>query len=80
MSEMELSESYTCVISRFGCESEQRREYFGEPDPGGMGCNYWESSGVFWECSPAVEPVVEFLSCCYLCGKKLNGLDIFMYR
>ncbi|KAJ8628834.1 hypothetical protein MRB53_022157 [Persea americana] len=79
VSEMELSESYTCVISRIGCEPEQRREYFGD----GMGCNYWEKSGVFWECSPAAAEavqVVEFLSRCYLCRKKLNGLDVFMYR
>ncbi|KAG0476435.1 hypothetical protein HPP92_012845 [Vanilla planifolia] len=23
---------------------------------------------------------VDFLSCCYLCGKKLHGRDIYMYR
>ncbi|XP_072990764.1 FCS-Like Zinc finger 13-like [Typha latifolia] len=25
-------------------------------------------------------PVADFLSCCYLCGKRLHGKDIYMYR
>ncbi|XP_020267477.1 uncharacterized protein LOC109842970 [Asparagus officinalis] len=35
------------------------------------------NSGAFSE-SPAATG--GFLSCCCLCGKKLHGLDIFMYR
>lgn len=54
--------------------------------------SYWVSSGVFSAFSPpavthgdekAAKPVFEtedFLSSCYLCKKKLHGLDIFMYR
>ncbi|KAK1392046.1 FCS Zinc finger [Heracleum sosnowskyi] len=56
------------------------------------GGSYWVSSGLFTEASPplrtnagdsaamAVFGTADFLSSCYLCKKKLHGLDIFMYR
>ncbi|KAL1822425.1 hypothetical protein ACET3Z_009203 [Daucus carota] len=56
------------------------------------GGSYWVSSGIFTEASPpsisnagesaamAVFGTADFLSSCYLCKKKLHGLDIFMYR
>ncbi|KAL5699772.1 hypothetical protein ACHQM5_030629 [Ranunculus cassubicifolius] len=66
----ELSESYTCVISHLG----KKRVYF----DGGIA-----KSGVFFT-SPITATSVfqngDFLSSCYLCRKKLHGLDIFMYR
>ncbi|KAL5974214.1 hypothetical protein ACLOJK_030877 [Asimina triloba] len=77
--EAELSESYTCVILRVGNESARKREYFEKPKAvvGGAGDNF-RNFGV-----PAVSPpivVADFLSACYLCRKKLDGLDIFMYK
>ncbi|KAG9449323.1 hypothetical protein H6P81_009288 [Aristolochia fimbriata] len=82
--EMDVSESYTCVISRVGDAGVRKREYFEGPagrrggGGGGMG-----NSAVFFASPPAAMPVAgeeDFLSYCYLCRKKLHGLDIFMYR
>lgn len=83
--EMELSESYTCVISHFGNKnSVKKREYFDKPD--GNNGNFWGNSGVFFASPPKYSEAVtvfkdaDFLSYCHLCRKKLHGLDIFMYR
>ncbi|XP_043714025.1 FCS-Like Zinc finger 14-like [Telopea speciosissima] len=99
--EMELSESYTCVISHFGNDSVKKREYFDDKLKGtvtaaaaaavaaatGGNCGY---SQVFPPSSPPMYAGVvgtgtafqaaNFLNSCYLCKKKLHGLDIFMYR
>ncbi|KAK3017881.1 hypothetical protein RJ639_004685 [Escallonia herrerae] len=90
--EMELSEEYTCVISHIGNNLIKKREYFDGELANGSDASYWVSSGVFTASSPpchggdaaaAAAGVFGddgFLSCCYLCKKKLHGLDIFMYR
>ncbi|OVA19295.1 Protein of unknown function DUF581 [Macleaya cordata] len=84
--EMELSESYTCVISHFGKNnSVKKREYFDDQSDAING-NYWVNSGVFFTSPPkyseaeTVFQAPDFLNSCYLCKKKLHGLDIFMYR
>ncbi|XXG64381.1 hypothetical protein AAC387_Pa05g2351 [Persea americana] len=73
---MQLSESYTCVISHVGNEPIQKHEYF-ERTVG----DYMENFGPpkVMDCGVTV-PVADFLSSCNLCRKKLHGLDIFMYR
>eukprot|EP00262_Sarcandra_glabra_P008438 TRINITY_DN2196_c0_g1_i2.p1 TRINITY_DN2196_c0_g1~~TRINITY_DN2196_c0_g1_i2.p1 ORF type:complete len:233 (-),score=25.05 TRINITY_DN2196_c0_g1_i2:595-1293(-) len=81
MEEMEMSESYTCVISHNS--SVKKREYF-DKYYDGMDGNYWPNPGVFLasqpdNSSPAFS-TPDFLSSCHLCRKKLHGLDIFMYR
>nr|DAD46227.1 TPA_asm: hypothetical protein HUJ06_004457 [Nelumbo nucifera] len=82
--EMELSESYTCVISRVGNNSIKKHEYFDKPDD--TTGTQWLNSAVFFTSPPDyVEPgtafrTADFLSSCYRCKKKLQGLDIFMYR
>lgn len=84
--EMELSESYTCVISHIGNNLIKKREYFDDKVHG----SYVVSSRVY-SASPsnhggaenlAAVPFqnADFLSSCHLCQKKLHGLDIFMYR
>lgn len=79
VSEMEVSESYTCVIAHIGGETIRKVEYFeDECEEDGIGCNLWESSGIFLVSPPGSE--MGFLDFCYLCRKKLKGLDIFMYR
>ncbi|OEL35243.1 hypothetical protein BAE44_0003740 [Dichanthelium oligosanthes] len=70
----ELSESYTCVITHVagaGGGSVRKRVYFGFSDGGG-----WlvEADGEV----PA--QAADFLSRCCLCEKRLDGLDIYMYR
>ncbi|XP_058068496.1 FCS-Like Zinc finger 13-like [Magnolia sinica] len=75
----ELSESYTCVISRVGSELTRKREYFERAEAvDGTGCNYLGNSGVFVTSPPVM--MADFLNACYLCRKKLHGRDIFMYR
>uniref|UniRef100_A0ACD5V849 Uncharacterized protein n=1 Tax=Avena sativa TaxID=4498 RepID=A0ACD5V849_AVESA len=75
--EDELSESYTCVITHVagageGGGSVRKRVYFGFDDGGG---------GWFVEaCEEAPVREADFLSRCCLCGKRLDGLDIYMYR
>ncbi|KAK9099679.1 hypothetical protein Scep_023109 [Stephania cephalantha] len=87
------SESYTCVIYRIGNigGAVKERERFDvvryELGTGGGECE--RKCGVFFE-SPLKKKTQElreyemstsdFLSFCYLCRKKLHGLDIFMYR
>ncbi|CAL9167669.1 FCS-Like Zinc finger 13-like [Musa acuminata AAA Group] len=71
----ELSESYTCVISHLGGNRVKKRVYFGDGD-----------DGMLFEPPPPpelAEPpfvVAEFLRCCFLCKKKLDGMDVYMYR
>lgn len=81
--EMVQSESYTCVISHFGNNIIEKREYF---DDSAGNTSYWISSGGF-SASPIKNSeaatefrTADFLSSCHLCKKKLHGLDIFMYR
>ncbi|KQJ93587.1 uncharacterized protein LOC100830428 [Brachypodium distachyon] len=66
--EAELSESYTCVITHVpGGRSVRKRVYFG---------NGWlVEAGE----APARSRAADFLSRCYLCTKRLDGLDIYMY-
>ncbi|XP_040377269.1 FCS-Like Zinc finger 13-like [Oryza brachyantha] len=76
--EAELSESYTCVITHVaGVDgaggSVRKRVYFGFGDGGGSG---WLMEAD--EAAPA--PAADFLSRCCLCDKRLDGLDIYMYR
>ncbi|KAG8069939.1 hypothetical protein GUJ93_ZPchr0006g41444 [Zizania palustris] len=75
--EAELSESYTCVITHVSGaggagRSVRKRVYFGFGDGGGG----WLVEAD--EEEPA--PVADFLSRCCLCDKRLDGLDIYMYR
>ncbi|CAD5193115.1 unnamed protein product [Musa acuminata subsp. malaccensis] len=73
--DMELSESYTCVISHLGGNRVKKRVYFGD-------------DGLLFEPPPPPPPgladppfvVAEFLRCCFLCKKKLDGMDVYMYR
>ncbi|XP_057980239.1 FCS-Like Zinc finger 14-like [Malania oleifera] len=91
--DVELSESYTCVISHLGNNSIKKREYFDDKIAGSYGTTILEvnslSSGVFSESPlshgkgyPAMVPfqTADFLNSCHLCKKMLHGLDIFMYR
>lgn len=73
--EMELSESYTCVISHVGNEPLRKHEYFER-----QGSDYMENFGPPPPKAVVDVPVADFLSSCHLCRKKLQGLDIFMYR
>lgn len=75
--EVELSESYTCVITHVAgvdgaSGSVRKRVYFGFGD--GAGGWLVEAN----EEEPA--PAADFLSRCFLCDKRLDGLDIYMYR
>ncbi|XP_068638364.1 FCS-Like Zinc finger 14-like [Aristolochia californica] len=79
--DMDLSESYTCVISSVGNVRVRKREYFDGAE--GRNGDFTGKSAVFFA-SPLTEvPAAgreDFLSSCHLCRKKLHGLDIFMYR
>ncbi|KAA8535863.1 hypothetical protein F0562_030817 [Nyssa sinensis] len=92
--DMELSEGYTCVISHVGNNLIKKREYFDGNLANGAESttSYWVSSAY---ASPPPRPqsrggdataratafqTADFLNSCYLCKKKLHGLDIFMYR
>ncbi|PUZ74304.1 hypothetical protein GQ55_1G054000 [Panicum hallii var. hallii] len=72
--EDELSESYTCVITHVagaGGGSVRKRVYRGFGDGGG-----W-----LVEADDEVPAqAADFLSRCCLCDKRLDGLDIYMYR
>uniref|UniRef100_A0A0E0JW74 FLZ-type domain-containing protein n=1 Tax=Oryza punctata TaxID=4537 RepID=A0A0E0JW74_ORYPU len=75
--EAELSESYTCVITHVAgvdgaSSSVRKRVYFGFGDGGGG----WHVEADEEETAPAAD----FLSRCFLCDKRLDGLDIYMYR
>ncbi|KAL8127572.1 FCS-Like Zinc finger 14-like [Apium graveolens] len=94
--DMELSEEYTCVISHIGNNLIKKSEYFDgnltskcETTVSEKDGRDWVSSGVFLppsrtnageSAAVAVFGTADFLSSCYLCKKKLHGLDIFMYR
>ncbi|XP_074565275.1 FCS-Like Zinc finger 13-like [Curcuma longa] len=71
----ERSESYTCVISHLGGNKVKKRVYFGDGDGDG---------GLLLEPpSPPEDPpfvVAEFLRCCFVCKKQLDGMDVYMYR
>lgn len=71
--EDELSESYTCVIKHLaGGGSVRKRVYLGFGDGGG----WLVEAG-----DEAPAPTADFfLSRCCLCNKRLDGLDIYMYR
>ncbi|TVU32795.1 hypothetical protein EJB05_24551 [Eragrostis curvula] len=74
--EAELSESYTCVITHMDRKdgsgrSVRKRVYFGFDDAGGS----W-----LVEADEPPAPTADFLSRCCLCDKRLDGLDIYMYR
>ena len=80
--EEELSESYTCVISHVAGTSVRKRVYF-DDGSNGVRRNYEVSPGVFFQSPSPQLPVIkaaDFMNRCYLCSKKLHGLDIFMYR
>ncbi|KAF9615491.1 hypothetical protein IFM89_023860 [Coptis chinensis] len=80
---MELSESYTCVVSNLG--HGRKKEYFDDERISGK--SGYRGGGVFFT-SPLKDTgqgimlfqSADFLTSCYLCKKKLHGLDIFMYR
>nr|AAT68207.1 unknown [Cynodon dactylon] len=74
--EVELSESYTCVITHMDAKdgsgrSVRKRVYFDFGDGSGR---WLEEPG------EAPAPAHDFLSRCCLCNKRLDGLDIYMYR
>ncbi|KAM0939376.1 putative Zf-FLZ domain, FCS-Like Zinc finger/14 [Dioscorea sansibarensis] len=84
---MMMSETYTCVTSHVGGNSVKKRVYL-DDGSGVMDGNYKSSLNVVFE-TPSAAAVrvppppsleVDFLSRCYLCRKRLHGLDIFMYR
>jgi len=89
----ELSESYTCVISHLGSNLVEKRVYFDDKLNGAVGdccgaaCVVSDSGVILFSASPVNVGdsrmefwTADFLSSCYLCKKKLHGLDIFMYR
>ncbi|MQL93016.1 hypothetical protein Taro_025650 [Colocasia esculenta] len=81
--EIELSESYTCVISHVGSAAVRKRVYF---DDGAAHYCWGSCSAALWETPPASvrpslpPPAEDFLSRCFRCRKKLHDIDIFMYR
>lgn len=85
----ELSESYTCVISHFGSNLVHKRVFFDDADADADVVDDDDSNSVFFASSSPMNVGFEikrefwgrdFLSSCFLCCKKLHGLDIFMYR
>lgn len=90
--EVEGCEEYTCVISHVGENLFRKREYFeaeilgaddgcagaltGSSGGGGGGGSAAESGGA----GTSAFSEADFLSSCFLCEKKLHGLDVFMYR
>ncbi|XP_038984318.1 FCS-Like Zinc finger 14-like [Phoenix dactylifera] len=82
--ETELSESYTCVISHVRGNSVRKRVYFGDGSEVVTGAVH-RGRAVLFEMPPPPEPAmpfaaIGFLSRCYLCKKKLEGIDVYMYR
>ncbi|KAK1315595.1 hypothetical protein QJS10_CPA05g02465 [Acorus calamus] len=84
-----MSEGYTCVISHVEGKHTRKRLYFDGDAGDGIRGNLLGSTRVIFEQPPPppAEEVMEemvaemgFLSCCFLCKKRLHGLDIFMYR
>ena len=83
--EMEMSESYTCVISHCGNNLIKKRVYFDDKLNGvvdnfttDVSISTAAAAAAYWV-APSFK-AADFLSSCYLCQKKLHGLDIFMYR
>lgn len=87
--EMELCEEYTCVISR-GDNQIKKIEYFDDGlcfvnenlvvNDESVEITANISAAVSRGCEAKVFQMADFLSSCFLCDKKLHGLDIFMYR
>ncbi|KAG9134683.1 hypothetical protein Leryth_001018 [Lithospermum erythrorhizon] len=93
--EMERCEEYTCVISHVGKNVVKKKEYFDGDFLGAtegsseklFGTSFGNNGD--WLRSDLVDNYnfnggqsgqIDFLSSCFLCKKKLHGLDIFMYR
>ncbi|KAK7388279.1 hypothetical protein VNO78_23092 [Psophocarpus tetragonolobus] len=75
-------EEYTYVTSRVPNKTFTKVYYDGE---GQIRSYQYNNVGVFRTTQPLVEPessypTSNFLSSCHLCGKKLHGKDIYMYR
>ncbi|XP_068660204.1 FCS-Like Zinc finger 13-like [Aristolochia californica] len=93
-SEVGSSESYTSVTFRgpqptvtrvyFECNEVSRR--IGSEFQKNIDDRKSRNKGLFWASPPRFAedftgfPTSDFLSCCNLCWKKLNGRDIYMYR
>ncbi|XP_031505684.1 FCS-Like Zinc finger 14-like [Nymphaea colorata] len=83
--ELELSESYTCVISHHGPNSIRKHEYFYEERREDEVGNLWRNSScVFFASPPRYQGNTfqndGFLQYCHLCRKRLQDQDIYMYR
>ncbi|XP_008782815.2 FCS-Like Zinc finger 14-like isoform X2 [Phoenix dactylifera] len=82
-----LSESYTCVISHVGGNSVRKRVYFGDGSEV-VTMDVRRRREVIFETPPPIPPpkpaipfaAMDLLSHCHLCKKKLEGIDIYMYR
>ncbi|KAL0410326.1 UNVERIFIED_CONTAM: FCS-Like Zinc finger 14 [Sesamum latifolium] len=91
--EMGVDEEYTCVISHVG-ENLIKKEYFESDLLGnnngsqrvsvvkgnGGGYEAVSASGGGGGGGIAALAIADFLDSCFLCKKRLHGLDIFMYR
>lgn len=86
--EGELSESYTCVISHVGANSVRKRVYFGDGSEVVTVDVRRDREVLFMTPSPLIPPrkpvnpfaTMVLSSHCHLCMKKLEGIDIYMYR
>ncbi|KAF5190067.1 Fcs-like zinc finger [Thalictrum thalictroides] len=87
---VECMESYTCVTSHSrpnkACCKKDENGCAGH-DRSDIDDMKWKNSSVFYESPPPrimetnrMFPALDFLSSCYLCRKKLHGMDIYMYR
>ncbi|WOL18295.1 hypothetical protein Cni_G27089 [Canna indica] len=74
---MELSESYTCVIAHLGGNRVKKRVYFGD---GADGLLLLEPPPPPPEQGEPPFAVADFLRCCFLCKKQLDGIDVYMYK
>lgn len=78
--EMEMCEEYTCVISHMGSNQIKKIEYFNGEFLGNT-CTTTAGANTASGMGEAVAfQADDFLSSCFLCKKRLHGLDIFMYR
>ncbi|XP_073098817.1 FCS-Like Zinc finger 14 isoform X2 [Elaeis guineensis] len=85
--EGELSESYTCVISHVGENSVRKKVYFGDGSEV-VTLDVRRDREVLFETPPPIpslKPAIPFATMdlsghCHLCMKKLEGIDIYMYR
>ncbi|CAN4084912.1 unnamed protein product [Withania somnifera] len=78
--EMEMCEEYTCVISHVGTNLIKKKEYFDGEFIGNSNSNKAAIGLVNHGRDAAKFTTDDFLNSCFLCKKKLQGLDIFMYR